>query len=279
MTATGNAIAKAENSPAAVIGQYKNDFALVLPASFRPETFVRLAQGALRRDVKLKQAAENNPGSLLFALLDAARLNHEPGTEDYWLVPRKRKGQLEVQGIEGYKGITKRMLQHPKVLSVVAEVVYDGDTFEWRPGDMDRPVHIAAGDDWFSDRGNPRGAYAYAKLIGGVTSKVIIVGEKQIKRSMEASDSASSEYSPWRRDRDAMILKTAVRRLEPYVPKASELVSAQADRTAAAADVTQRHDLSDLPPAGTDEATEEIEVVDGELVDPPDNPGFSGDEQ
>lgn len=273
MTATGNAIAKAENSPAAVIGQYTADFQLVLPANFRPETFVRLAQGALRRDVKLKQAAENNPGSLLFALLDAARLGHEPGTDEYHLTVRKRKGSPEVLGIEGYKGITKRMMQHPKVLSVVAEVVYSGDVFEWVPGQMERPSHRV---DWFGDRGEVKGAYAYAVLVGNATSKVVVVGPQEIQRAMKAAESPDGSYSPWRNDYAAMVRKTALRRLEPYVPKAAEITAEQADRTAAASEVTQRNDLPELPPAGTDDTSEAVEVVDGEVVgdELPDNPDF-----
>ena len=261
MTATGNALAKTENSPAAIVGQYQSDFQLVLPSTFRPETFVRLAQGALRRDVNLRQAAENNPGSLLHALLDAARLGHEPGTDEYYLTVRKRKGQPEVQGIEGYKGVTKRMMQHPKVLSVVAEVVYERDLFDWQPGEMDRPIHKA---DWFNDRGEAIGAYAYAKLTGGAISKVVVIGPKDIKAAEDASD-ARYEGRPWQRWRDSMIRKTALRRLEPFVPKASDIVSQEADRTAAASVVTEQHDLPELPPVGVDEDTGE--VVEGELME------------
>lgn len=269
MNATGNALDKVDNSPTAIIGQYQGDFQLVLPASFRPETFVRLAQGALRRDAKLKAAAENNPGSLLFALLDAARLGHEPGTDEYWLTVRKRKGQPEVQGIEGYKGITKRMMQHPKVLGVVAQVVCKNDVFDWSPGQMDRPSHRA---DWFGDRGETIGAYAYAKLAGNATSQVVVIGPKEIKAAEDASD-ARYEGRPWQKNRDSMIRKTALRRLEPFVPKASEVTASEADRTVAAAEVTQREELPELPPAGVDADTGE--VLEGELVD---NPGFSGEQ-
>lgn len=270
MTTTGNAIAKTENSATTIIGQYQGDFQLVLPASFRPETFVRLAQGALRRDQQLRQAAENNPGSLLHALLDAARLGHEPGTDEYYLTARKRKGQPEVLGIEGYKGITKRMMQHPKVIGVVAQVVYQLDQFDWSPGEMDRPLHKA---DWFSpDRGEAIGAYAYAKLAGGATSQVVVIGPREIAQAEASSDGAKSSYSPWQKHRDSMIRKTALRRLEPFVPKASDISAGEADRTVAAAEVTQREELPELPPAGVDADTGEMtEVVEAELVD---NPGF-----
>lgn len=287
MTATGNAIAKANSSPAALVGQYKDDFALVLPASFRPETFVRLVQGCLRRDQNLAQAAQDNPGSLMHSLLDAARLGHEPGTDEYYLVPRKRKGQREVLGIEGYKGITKRMMQHPNVLSVVAETVHKSDTFEWVPGQMERPRHVA---DWFGDRGDLIGAYAYAILAGGATSRVVVIGPREIAQAQSASDGATSQYSPWKRFPDSMYRKTALRRLEPFVPKATELLAEQHNRTVAAAEVTQQRDLPELPPVGVDADTGEItdpldaddvveaEVVNGDHGDYEPNPGF-GDDQ
>jgi len=262
MTATSTALAKQETGPSAIVGQYTADFALVLPDTFRPETFVRLAQGALRRDSKLREAAESNPGSLLVALLDAARLGHEPATTDYYLVPRKRKGKPEVLGIEGYRGIVKRMLNNPVVLAVKCEAVYDGDRFEYVPGQHDRPIHHV---DWFGDRGNLIGAYAYAVLQGDTTSRVAVVGPTEIQRAKAASDGANSEYSPWRNDPDAMYRKTALRRLEPWVAKSTEYVAAQADRTVTAEQVAETRNLPELPPVGVDMDTGE--VLEGELVD------------
>src|SRR5690606_15791327 len=63
-----DAVARREDSPGALIARYSADFATVLPTHIRPETWVRLAQGALRRNPQLEQAAKANPGSLLAAL-------------------------------------------------------------------------------------------------------------------------------------------------------------------------------------------------------------------
>ena len=89
MTQTvSDAVARREDSPGALIARYSADFATVLPTHIRPETWVRLAQGALRRNPQLEQAARSNPGSLLAALLDAARLGLEPGSEQYYQIGR-----------------------------------------------------------------------------------------------------------------------------------------------------------------------------------------------
>jgi hypothetical protein len=84
----------------------------------------------------------------LAALLDAARLGLEPGTEQYYLTPRKVKGRLEILGIVGYQGYIELMYRAGAVSSVVAEVVYSNDKFTVPAGPDERPVHEI---DWDAD--------------------------------------------------------------------------------------------------------------------------------
>ncbi len=98
------ALATRDSSPSGMVQQYRDDFAAVLPTHVRADVWVRLAVGALRRDRKLAEAATNDPAALMGALLEAARLGHEPATEAFYLVPRKRKfddgvKRFVVQGI------------------------------------------------------------------------------------------------------------------------------------------------------------------------------------
>ena len=97
--AASKQVATRDNSPAGLIKQYADDFKTVLPSHVKPDTWVRLAQGALKKGKKrpdgktdLEVAAANNPGVFLAAVLDAARLGLEPGTEQFYLTPRKVKG-------------------------------------------------------------------------------------------------------------------------------------------------------------------------------------------
>lgn len=216
------AVAKRENGPAALIAQYTSDFATVLPSHIKPDTWVRLAQGALRRDEKLAQAAQNDSGALLAALLDAARKGLEPGTEEYYLVPRKQKGVFKVQGIEGYQGIIERMYRAGAISSVVVEVVRSNDTFRYVPGRDERPVHEI---DWFAGnngRGELVGVYAYAVMKDGATSKVVVLNRDHVMEAKAKSDGADSPYSPWQNHEEAMWLKTAARRLSKWVPTSAE---------------------------------------------------------
>ena len=119
------AVAKRDNSPAAIVGQYRADFAAVLPSHVNADTFVRVAQGALRLDRNLAQAATKDPGSLMSALLEAARLGLEPGTDEYYLTPRGNK----VLGIVGWKGEVELIYRAGAVSAVIAEVVHEHDDF------------------------------------------------------------------------------------------------------------------------------------------------------
>jgi recombination protein RecT len=217
--------------PGGMIEQYRSDFASVLPSHIKPEQWVRLAQGALKKGKKqgdrfeLEIAAQNNPGVFLAALLDAARLGLEPGTEQYYLTPRKVRGQLEILGIVGYQGYIELMYRAGAIASVVAELVYSNDKFSYRPGVDERPQHEI---DWDSDnRGSLRLVYAYAVMKDGATSKVIVLNRAAIAVIKASSQGSDSEYSPWQKHEPSMWLKSAVRQLQKWVPTSSEYIREQ----------------------------------------------------
>lgn len=252
MTATtepGTEVA-VDNSPRGLINQYSSDFATVLPSHIRAETWVRVAQGALKKGKKqvvrvegrnverfeLEIAAANNPAAFLSALLDAARQGLEPGTEQYYLTPRKVKGQLEILGIRGYQGEVELMYRAGAVASVIVEVVRDNDVFVWTPGRVDpqgrwqgpqeRPYHEV---DWFgADRGALKGVYAYGVMKDGATSKVVILNRAAVMAARDVSPGSSSEYSPWSKWEESMWLKTGAHQLRKWVPTSAEYLTTQA---------------------------------------------------
>lgn len=273
------AVATRDSGPGPMVKQYQQDFSDVLPSHIDPKQWVRLAQGALKKGKKvrgpdgasrteLEVAAMNNPGVFLASLLDAARLGLEPGTEQYYLTPRKVKGQLEILGIVGYQGLIELMYRAGAISSVVAECVYSGDRFEYRPGIDERPVHEI---DWDADdRGTLRLVYAYAVMKDGATSKVIVLNRAAITTIKAKSQGADSDYSPWRTNEPAMWLKSAVRQLAKWVPTSAEYIREQLrahrDVAAETAPAPAAHvplDVTHLP---------EADVFDAELVDPDDEP-------
>jgi recombination protein RecT len=268
-------IATRDNSPRAMVAEYRNDFAMVLPSHVRPDTFVRVAQGALKRGRKqgnqyeLEIAAKNNPGAFMAALLDAARLGLEPGSSEYYLTPRKTKGQLEILGIVGWQGYVELMYRAGHVSSVVAEVVHANDKFRFQPGRDDVPEHEI---DWdATDRGPLRLAYAYARMKDGSTSKVVVLNRAAIDRVKKSSQGADSDYSPWKQHEEAMWLKSAVRQLAKWVPTSAERYSpAGQPVTHVEVERTDRPEPAIEVGGGLDEAHVDYdtgEIHDAELVE------------
>jgi recombination protein RecT len=257
------AVAKRDNTPHNMIATYSSDFASVLPSHVKPDTWVRLAQGALKKGKRgpggrfeLEEAAANNPGAFLASLLDAARLGLEPGTEQYYLTPRKVKGRLEILGIVGYQGHIELMYRAGAISSVVAEVVYTNDKFTYAPGRDEVPQHDI---DWDSpDRGTLRLVYAYARMKDGATSRVVVLNRADIARIRVSSQGSDSDYSPWKLHEAAMWLKSAVRQLQKWVPTSAEFRREELRAQAEAHRVTE---VRELPPPPA-----EVEFVDGEVV-------------
>jgi recombination protein RecT len=218
-TVTG-AIAKRENGPGAMIEQYRSDFTTVLPSHINGATWVRLAQGVLRRDKNLARIAQQNPASLMQALLECARLGHEPGTEAFYLVPMGN----EIEGWEGYRGVIERIYRAGAVSNVKCEVVHENDTFRWSPTTMTKPEHEV---DWFGDRGPIKGAYSYAEMRDGTVSKVVVINQAYLKKVRAMSRGSDKPTSPWVKWEEAMVLKTAIHRLEPFVPTSAEYMREQ----------------------------------------------------
>jgi len=207
----------------------QDDLAMAAASHLKPATIVRVAQGALRKDPKLMAAAIANPQSLLYCLLDAARLGHEAGTDQYWLIPF---GQ-EVTGIEGYKGVVERMYRAGGVSTVHAEVVRQKDVYRGL-GSRQPPVHEY---DEFADpedRGPLRGAYAYAVMADGGCSQVIRAGKAEVMKHKAMSRGSDRSDSPWQKWEEPMWKKIPLSALEPYVPTSSEwlMTRARAEATA-----------------------------------------------
>jgi recombination protein RecT len=290
--AASTAVAVRDNSPRMLVTRHADSFAAVLPSHVRADTWVRLAQGALKRGkitkhprtgqkcTELELAADNNPGVFLAALLESARLGLEPGTEQFYLTPRKVKGQLEILGIVGYQGYIELMYRAGAISSVVAECVYSGDTFQFRPGVDERPVHDINWDS--EDRGQLRLVYAYAVMKDGATSKVVVLNRAAINKIKASSQGADSEYSPWRKHEPSMWLKSAVRQLAKWVPTSAEYrrelmraaagVSATIEEEGAALGFAPSLPGADDAPVDISEtwqAVDDPDVLDGEIVDDP----------
>jgi recombination protein RecT len=283
-TVTG-AVAKRETGIVNVMWDRKTHFAAILPDHIEVKGFLGTAAAALYGNADLMKAAETSPDTLITALMRCAALGHQPGTDEFYLTPRKKKGVPQVLGIEGYRGIVERMYRSGAVASVVVREVCAKDRFRYVEGADEKPMHaIGGGDvhnsnstgaDFFGqhgtrDRGEMVGVYAYAQLTTGAVSRVVILNRDDVLAARDAGGyRADDSYSPWNRydaGKDhpefvgrSMWWKTAARRLEPWVPTSAEFrreqlrAAVQAAGPAAAPpeihDAVIVDDPSDTPPA------------------------------
>lgn len=291
-TPTGQALER--TTPAQMVTQYKDSLSAVLPSHItKPETWLRIAQSALKKGPRgqdgrtsLEVAAENNPAVFMATLIDCARLGLEPGTEQYYLTPRRAKGgRTEILGIVGYQGYIELMYRAGAVESVVAECVYERDVFAFRPGVDVLPQHEI---DWDSDdRGALRLVYAFARMKGGAVSKVVVLNKADIARIKAKAQDPGGQYSPWRTDEPSMWLKSAVRQLRKWVPTSAEYRREQLRAEAEVAE--QRAALADhgfgqdLPPVNNldhdvvdvDEVHDD-DIEDAVVIEPEDAPPTHG---
>jgi recombination protein RecT len=284
--AVSSALAERRDGPVDARTFVKNNAAslsAMLPTHLREkgDAWARQVAGSLYRgqmsngrDYDLVVAAQNNPDAFMIALRQAASLGLTPGTDEYYLTPRKVAGRLEILGIVGYQGYVELMYRAGAVASVIVELVYDQDEFDYMPGRDEVPLHKI---NWkLADRGKPWLVYAYARMVSGSTSKVIVMNEAEIERYKERSASAKfGKSSPWTTDPGAMWMKTAVRQLRKWVPTSSEHLASQIR----AAREGQSGISVAVPEPGQPVATghqvfieDHDEVIEGEVVEEPSTP-------
>jgi len=200
------------------------ELAKVLPEAVSVERFTRVVLTELRRTPAL---LECSPESLLGGLLLAAQLGLEPGPLGLvYLVPFKGHAEFVI----GYRGFIDLAYRSGHVKDIAAALVQEGEPFDYRKGT--RPFL-----DHHPDTGAPPrlvvAAYAVARLRSG-GSVFEVIGPADWEKARKASAAGSKNQGPWESDRGAMIRKTAIRRLEPMLPKSPLLTRAiEADETPA----------------------------------------------
>jgi recombination protein RecT len=192
------------------------ELAQVLPELVSAERFSRLVLGEVRRQPQL---LECQPESLVGAMLLAVQLGLEPGPLGLvYLVPHKGA----VDFVIGYRGYLDLAYRSGHVRDVSAALVYEGEPFDYRKGTRPFLDHLPG------PSGAARevvAAYAVARLRSGGTVFEVIY-EDAWEKARKASAAGSKGEGPWRDEPGAMIRKTAVRRLEPMLPKSVLLTRA-----------------------------------------------------
>jgi recombination protein RecT len=199
-----------------LLERMKPEIEKALPAQIGAERFARTVTTELRRTPKL---LECSPESLLGSMMLAAQLGLEPGPLGHvYLVPFAR----EVTFIIGYKGMIELAYRSGQVKDVKASLVREGDDFSYREGTrpfLDHTPTAAPGEREVTH------AYAVARLRSGGAPFVVTYPEDW-ERAKKASPAGSKGVGPWVDDWAAMVRKTAVRRLQPFLPQSPQLAVA-----------------------------------------------------
>jgi recombination protein RecT len=221
MTELSEALALSAQTPAQktihdLIQRQRPGIEAALGRAMDADRFTRTVLTELRRTPKLYEC---NPESLLGAMMLAAQLGLEPGPLGLvYLVPFKSA----VEFIVGYRGYVELAFRSGLVKDVAAALVYEGEPFEYRKGTRPFLDHEPREPD---DDALPIAAYAVARLkSGGAPFEVIY--ERDWQRAKSRSAAGSKGSGPWITDTLAMIRKTAIRRLEPQLPKTAAFAHA-----------------------------------------------------
>ena len=139
-----------------------------------------------------------------------------------YLIPfwNSKARALECQFQLGYKGLLDLAYRSGEVSTVMAQVVYENDEFEYSFGLEPKLVHRPA----MEDRGNPEYVYAmFRTKDGGYGYEVMSIADV---RAHAQRYSKSFQNGPWQTNFEEMAKKTVLKRVLKYAPLKSEFMRA-----------------------------------------------------
>jgi recombination protein RecT len=235
----------------------------VATSAMNPTRMVAIVGVAVSRSPMLVKCT---PMSLLRSTAEGAQLGLEVAgvLQEFHLVPywNTDLGCYEAQGIPGYPGLVKLVLEGGKVARVTAHVVYEGDVFDIAYGDKPFLSHKPSLENM--DEAMPdskiRGFYAVAFYAdGGSVFEVMGKGAVNKLRDRAQDKKKNKDSGPWVTDYAEMGIKTALRKLCKRLPKTPALARAlELQAQAESGDFTAPDILGQVPITGA--------VIDGETV-------------
>jgi phage RecT family recombinase len=185
----------------------KGQLTHLLPRAVRQNfTPGRLMVIALNAFIRMGLPRDLDLWSLRDAVIWAAQLGLEGGTDQAYFVPYKGKVQLTI----GPRGLRDCAYRHPSVKKIESGVALTDDQFSYDLGDdgyirftkaEDRPANLADREPLF------RFAYAFCKLTNGETLRTVLTrGDVMFRRSFSKAKSG-----PWFDNPEGMWRKSAIK--------------------------------------------------------------------
>jgi len=193
--------------------------AQIASARIRPERLAGIALALYNGDPKLKACS---PVSLIRAIAACAAAGVEPNVganSQCYFIPYGNQVQFQLS----YMGLIQVILRGGDVRKIHANVVFEGDDFNWVEGSFPSITHKPGKN---TDAATPTHVYAVATLKSGDTLQTVLTAG-QVERRHNASRQKNSEM--WTKWFESAWKKCAVRDLSKYLPidyDASQALSA-----------------------------------------------------
>ena len=191
----------------------------VAASHLRPDRVYRLLVANVSKTPALQRCSME---SIFRSALQAVELGLEPGSAvgEGYLVPYGDQCTF----IPGYRGLISLAFRSGHILSVKANVVYQGDVFEYEEGLEPKLRHLPQ----FDAQRDPKDitfAYCMVHLVGG--GKIYdVMTRGEIDNIRKRSKAGSN--GPWVTDFAEMAKKTVTRRCLKYAPMSVEMSKALA---------------------------------------------------
>lgn len=241
---------------------FRAEIAKVLPKHLTPERMIRVAITATMKTPKLLQCTAD---SLTRCMLDCSALGLEPDGRRAHLIPfeDKRNNVTICTLIIDYKGLVELAMRSGLVSHLYADVVREGDLFEYSLGEI--KVHVP----WFLRRDSDKPAeagqdiavYAFARMTSGASAVAVmsvdeVYSIRDNSQGWQAFKKGYTKKNPWDPSdwvsEQEMKKKTALRRLCKVLPLSPEFRDAvekddEEDPIAKAVNVTPAAPLFQAP--------------------------------
>jgi len=237
-----------------MLNKHRKSIIAALPRHIDPNQWMRVALTAYTKNPDLQECT---PISVFLCAVEAAQLGLtlDGALGHAYIVKYKREAQF----ICGYRGYIELAYRSGKIAKISAQVVRDGDKFEYKYGLTPVLAHIPG----MGEGRKLTHAYAIAHFSDvHRTVEFKVMDREEILKHRDASPSASSSYSPWKKWETEMWQKTVIRSLVKMLPLTPEIQKVVGLDGQAEAGLTQSLNIPDYIEA---EATEAFFSTDARM--------------
>lgn len=211
---------------------FRAEIAKVLPRHMTADRMIRVALTATMKTPKLLQCTAD---SLTRCMLDCSALGLEPDGRRAHLIPfeDKRNNVTICTLIIDYKGLVELAMRSGLVSYLYADVVREGDLFEFSLGEIKRhvPWFLRRDEEKPAEAGQDIAVYAYARMSNGASAVAVmsideVYSIRDNSQGWQAFKKGFTKKNPWDPSdwvsEQEMKKKTALRRLCKMMPLSPE---------------------------------------------------------